>query len=262
MKESLVSKIQQLSSVEYETLQELDGPSGTLRVRQAGNYRWLQMDDASVQSLVDVNAPHRVLSPSIVLMLMGLAFTSGRERLLNLGLGGGAIERGLCAFAPSLSVSSVEVDPRVVAVSKEHFFLPTEQTIHEQDAEQFIANESGYYDLVLCDLFKDDQLPACTSRGSFFADIERCLSPGGVFVINLLHTDQAALVSTLHAVRAYLPVTWLVEIKGHQNVIAYFTREQASSTELKAACGDILQTLEAEPLTFEWELVSLPVRKP
>ena len=263
MTESLIGTIQRLTPDDCVTLQELDGPNGKLRVRQHGQYRWLQMADASIQSLVDVRAPSRVLSPSVVLMLMGLAFTQGRSRLLNLGLGGGAIERYLRIDFPDLVVESVEVDSLVVAAAREHFMLPDSQIVHEQDAERFIANASGHYDLVLCDLFFADQLAPCVERSSFFADIKRCLSPGGVCVMNLLYTDQNALVNALKAARTHLPATWLIEIQGHQNVIAYFMHERTEDdAELQLACKQIVQTLDAEPLSFDWELTSLPERQP
>lgn len=194
-------------------------------------------------------------------MLMGLAFTQVRTRLLNLGLGGGAVERCLRKGFPDLAVESVEVDSLVVAAAREHFMLPDNQIVHEMDAEQFIQNASGHYDLVLCDLFYADQSAACVARSGFFSDIKRCLSPGGVCVMNLLHTDQNALVNTLKAARTHLPATWLVEIKGHENVIAYLMHERAEDdTELQLACKQILQTLDVEPLTFDWKLATLPER--
>jgi len=259
MTETIIGKIRGLSPDDCVTLQELDGPYGKLRVSQYGQYRWLQMADKSIQSLVDVRVPSRALSPSIILMLMGLAFTQGRTRLLNLGLGGGAIERCLRKGFPDLVVESVEVDSMVVEAAKEYFMLPADQVVHEQDAEQYIASTSGHFDLVLCDLFCADQPAACVERSGFFADIKRCLSPGGVCVMNLLHTDQNALVNTLKVARAHLPATWLVEIKGHQNVIAYFMHERAEDdAELQLACKQFLQALDAEPLTFDWELETLP----
>ena len=196
-------------------------------------------------------------------MLMGLAFTPGRTRLLNLGLGGGTIERCLWKFFPDLAVESVEVNALVVAAAREYFMLPDNQIIHEADAEQFIANASDVYDLVLCDLFYANQLAPCLERSDFFANIKRCLYPGGVCVMNLLHTDQSALVNVLKAARTHLPATWLVEIKGHQNVIAYLMRERIEGdAELQLACTQFVQGLDAEPLTFEWELASLPDRQP
>lgn len=263
MTESLIGNIQRLSPEDCVTLQELDGPNGKLRVNQHGQYRWLQIGDESIQSLVDVRAPSRVLSPSSALMLMGLAFAQGRRRLLNLGLGGGAIERCLRKNFPDLAVESVEVDSLVVAAAREYLTLPENQIIHVQDAEQFVARASGHYDLVLCDLFCADRLATCVERSDFFANIKRCLSPGGVCVINLLHTDQNTLVNALKAARMHLPATWIVEIKGHQNVIAYFMRERIEGdAELQLACKQIMQALDAETLTFEWELASLPDRRP
>lgn len=262
MNESLVSKIQSLSPEDCVTLQELGGPDGQLRVRQHGVYRWLQMADTSLQSLMDTSAPARVLAPSIVLMLMGLAFSKGRTRLLNLGLGGGAIERSLRSGFPDVAVDSVEVDSQVVALAREYFMLPEDQIVHEQDAELFIASATGHYDLVLGDLYCADQLAGCIERDKFFADIKRCLSPGGVCVMNLLHTDQNALVNTLRVARTHLPATWLVEVKGHQNVIAYFMQERTEDdAEMQLACKKLVQSLNAEPLTFDWELVSLPDRR-
>lgn len=259
MIDSIISTIQALPPNDCETLQEMDGPRGQLRVRQHGQYRWLQMSDTSIQSLMDTSAPARLVSPSSILMLMGLAFAQGRSRVLNLGLGGGAIERCLRSAFVDVDVDSVELDERVVAMARDHFFLPRDQTVHVQDAQRFMRRASGHYDAVLCDLFCADQPAACLGDHGFFADIARCLSPGGVCVVNLLHTDQHGLVSVLKAARTQLPATWLVEIKDHQNVIAYFMRERFhTDQELRRAGKRLVRTLDAVDVPFDWEVVSLP----
>ena len=63
----------------------------------------------------------------------------------------------------------------------------------------------------------------------------------------------------LKAAREDFSATWLVEVQGHQNVIAYFMRARAEqSAELQSACAEFLSELNAEALPFKWDLVRLP----
>lgn len=262
MTESLVTKIHSLPPAACTVLHELCGEGGTLRVTQHEQYRWLQIDDANLQSMVDVNEPARLLSPTTIFMLMGLAFIRSQTRLLNLGLGGGAVERSVSASYPGVAVESVELDARVIDAAKRYFFLPDDQVVHEQAAEVFMSNYTQRADLVLADLFYKDQSAACVSSSRFFRDIKRSLSAGGACVMNLLYSNQRELVMTLKAARTYLPLTWLLEIKGHQNVIAYFMDEQVmSDTALHRNCVDVLRQLGVDENQFDWNLVALPRRE-
>lgn len=259
--DSLVGWLQGLPPAAPTILHAADGQLGTVQVLQYEAYRWLQMEDASIQSLLDTRVPARLISPSNSLMLMALAFTKGRSRVLNLGLGGGAIERRLLLDYPTMVIDSVELDPRIVALARQHFFLPANHPVMVQDAEQFIANAAGPYDLVFCDLFSAQQHAVCLERDGFFAGIRRCLGPDGVCVLNLRHTDQGAVVAILKAARKQFSAVWLVELVGYQNVVVYCmprAMSASSSQALVPACSEFLDTLDAEPLGFEWQLVALP----
>ncbi|MFW8217338.1 spermidine synthase, partial [Klebsiella pneumoniae] len=71
-------------------------------------------------------------------MLMSAAFTSSNTALV-LGLGGGSLVRSLYALDSQLTLDVVELRPRVLAIAREYFSLPTSDKI------TYYINDAGDY---------------------------------------------------------------------------------------------------------------------
>ncbi|MBM3977858.1 MAG: methyltransferase domain-containing protein [Planctomycetes bacterium] len=115
------------------------------------------------------------------------------ERVLLLGLGGGSSldllrERGV--HAP---IDAVELDPEVVRLARAHFGLERLQPleIHVADALDWIERPGERYDLVLVDLFIEDEIPPAARAEPFLRGLGARLAPGGLLVFNQLgHTPR------------------------------------------------------------------------
>lgn len=110
------------------------------------------------------------------------------ERVLLLGLGGGSAlellrERGVRAH-----VDAVELDPVVVRLAREHFGIDAlaPLSIHVADALAWVAQPGPRYDLVLVDLFVEDEMPAGSRDEPFLRALAARLVPGGVLLVNQL----------------------------------------------------------------------------
>lgn len=117
----------------------------------------------------------------------------GKETLL-LGLGLGSIPQLTEElFDQVLHYTAVEYD-EVVAELAEHYLLyrlksPVETVI--ADAEAFVAQDYRKYDLILIDLFVDDEVPEQFNNPEFLRKLNLMLTPGGCLITNrLTFTDK------------------------------------------------------------------------
>jgi len=102
---------------------------------------------------------------------------------LTLGLGAGVVPKHLADRG--LKVTAVEIDPASFAVAKRFFGLDDGkvQSI-EADARTHLRRCADKYDIVVVDLFHGDGTPDYLVTRDFFADLRRCLTPGGIAVFN------------------------------------------------------------------------------
>jgi spermidine synthase len=84
-----------------------------------------------------------------------------------------------------MRVTAVEIDPASFAVAKRFFGLDERKVEGiEADARTYLRRCAGRHDVVVVDLFHGDGTPDYLVTRDFFADLRRCLTPGGVAVFN------------------------------------------------------------------------------
>jgi spermidine synthase len=83
----------------------------------------------------------------------------------------------------------VEIDPKVIEVSKKYFFLheSNRYRIFEEDGRIFIKNRKGQepYDWIILDAFKSGSIPYHLKTYEFYREIRTILNPNGVVGSNL-----------------------------------------------------------------------------
>ncbi|MCK9375729.1 MAG: fused MFS/spermidine synthase [Syntrophobacterales bacterium] len=105
------------------------------------------------------------------------------QNSLVLGLAAGMIPRYL--KSKGLKVTAVEINPNSLQAATEFFkFDPREVDIHIEDARTFVRRHRGTYDLLITDLFHGDCTPDYLLTVEFFQEVEACLRPQGVVIIN------------------------------------------------------------------------------
>ena len=106
-----------------------------------------------------------------------------------LGLGGGSISNFLHHRFPDARLDVVEVDPKVIKLCKNFFYLRETENyqLHAMDARVFVENQRGKnsYDLILLDVFKSGSVPYHLKTKEFYLLLLDILTPEGVVASNL-----------------------------------------------------------------------------
>lgn len=107
--------------------------------------------------------------------------------VLILGMGTGTFAKQCKYFFPNSNIEGVEIDEKIVRLSKEHFELKdSEAKVFINDGRTFLSgSEAGMYDIVMVDAYHDITIPFHMSTVEFFSEIKQHLNPGGVVLINI-----------------------------------------------------------------------------
>lgn len=175
------------------------GGSGTRLKVVAWRGKYL-MDTARVN--YSFGSLHAVMQGSIEAMVARGVRT---DRVLMLGYGGGsAAEIIHQQYGRDAEIVGVEIDAAVLSLAKQYFYTQGVRLLQEDaiDYVQKAAKQSWKYDLVICDLFLDEQVAAGVTSESFveglFHIVEQC---GGVIVNTMMNAGEAkALESKLRGV--------------------------------------------------------------
>ncbi|WOJ96978.1 fused MFS/spermidine synthase [Congregibacter brevis] len=152
-------------------------------------YRSLRFGNADDrdQSRIKPGHPEQLPMPYLRSAAVGLAVPQKLERLLVIGLGGGAFPAFIRADFPGVYIDAVEIDPVVAKVAIEYFdvFADDKLQIHIADAVDFVREDRKPYDYIFLDAYDADQLPDALTTRRFFNDVKANLTADGVVVANI-----------------------------------------------------------------------------
>ena len=162
-------------------------------VIRKGDYRelWFKGNDGDyfLQSRVDIGRQKQLALVYSNMMMASLLFCPNPRRLLMVGLGGGSVTNFLSKWFPDLKIDVVEIDEKVIEISKKYFFLKESNRyrIFQEDGRVFIKNRKGQeqYDWIVLDAFKSGSIPYHLKTYEFYKEIRSVLKPNGVVGSNL-----------------------------------------------------------------------------
>jgi spermidine synthase len=109
------------------------------------------------------------------------------RQVLILGLGAGSLLHILWKhYRLDCEVTGVEACPEVLRLAREHFGLGDwpKLFVVETWAEDFVREDTEQYDLVIVDVFVDDQVPSSLSQPAFLGHLRERVAPGGLLLFN------------------------------------------------------------------------------
>jgi spermidine synthase len=122
-------------------------------------------------------------------LLLSLAFPRRPESLVAIGLGAGMIQAILSARAPEIAVTTLEIDPEVVAVARRFGVAPgAGSRILVGDGRRELLREISGTDVILVDAYFADGVPFHLLTKEFFTLARDRLSPDGVLAANFVGT--------------------------------------------------------------------------
>ncbi|MBX2884637.1 MAG: fused MFS/spermidine synthase [Granulosicoccus sp.] len=216
-----------------DVLLQIEQDQSWIRVSEARGIRWLQIGGESVQSLMAIDAPAKLLLPNHIAMLFGSLLIDEPEDVLCMGLGGGCFERFFAEYYPHCRLTSVESNTEVISVARDYFGIPLEVNVASARAEYFIETSSDRFDLIFCDIFEHENHPECLVENTFYRHSSRCLKPGGVLVLNILQGLDNKLFRILKSLRMSFASVYLCTIDNRGNVIVVASNgKDVPSTEI------------------------------
>ncbi len=104
--------------------------------------------------------------------------------VLILGMGTGTYARQSLNYYPNLNITGVEIDEKIIDLSREYFDLPENAEVTAYDGRAYLAADEGKYDVIMVDAYQDISVPFQMSSVEFFTLVRDHLKDGGVMVIN------------------------------------------------------------------------------
>lgn len=146
--------------------------------------------------------------------------------VLVLGMGTGTFAKECKYFFPNSRIDGVEIDEKIVKLSKEYFELKdSEATVFVNDGRTFLASpDASQYDLVMVDAYHDITIPFHMSTTEFFSEIKNHLKPNGVIMINInmRSENSTEIVDYLtQTLRNNMEKVYKVNVPGTTNTIVF-----------------------------------------
>jgi spermidine synthase len=166
--------------------EKFDGTQGEPYVVESKKFKALYFDSESTQSLMDVQAPIRLVVSYTETMMGFLLFQSNPKSIAMIGLGGGSLAKYCHHHLPGASILVLENNPKVIAL-KSKFHVP-ENSVHfkvlEADGAAYLRNTEEQFDVLLVDGYTKLGQAAQLCSEDFYASCLACLKPNGILVIN------------------------------------------------------------------------------
>ena len=151
--------------------------------------------------------------------LAGVPGKGGGEVLI-LGLGTGTYALQCLNYFDGMRVEGVEIDEKIVKLSKEYFELPKVVEVSVYDGRAYLA-QAGSYDVIMVDAYQDITIPFQMSTVEFFTQVKEHLKEDGVMVVNMnmrTDTDGGMNDYLCDTIASVFPEVYTVVVRGGTNM--------------------------------------------
>ncbi len=208
-----------------ELIDTLESDGEYIEVREINGIRWFHFSSPAIQSAMVIKRPEQLILPYSKTLLATFMFQQSPNKVLSLGLGGGAMERFFKHKLPQVSVRSIELSPLVIKVCRKYFNISHEEyDVICNDAEVYLAHNREIYETIYCDIFGQDGTPDCLTKTSFYQNLSKALSDDGIAAINLIMKDGAELLKILQAVYPHFDTMALLDVPEDKNIILFLSK--------------------------------------
>ena len=151
------------------------------------------------------------------------------EDVLILGLGTGTFAEQCLEYFPGCSVTGVEIDEKIVNISREYFGLPEEVNAIVGDGRAWLTASDEQWDVIMVDAYQDITIPFQMSSVEFFTEVYEHLKPGGVMVVNMsMRSESEGSMNEylMDTIKSVFPCAWTVRVSGGTNLELFATADE------------------------------------
>ncbi len=235
-------------SVEYEVKSDFSH----IRIRRQDDVRSLifvgDRGEEVVESALDLKTPHDLLVPYTRFMFASYLFRAKQEKVLIVGLGGGAMIHFLKHYAPRQRVDVVEIDPVVVKIAEKYFGIRSGGNVRiiTADGFEYLRKTEERYDVIYMDAFlrpgpetDPTGTPLRLRTARFLKGMQNKLNPDGLVVLNL-HSHSTSQ-SDEEAIRDAFPQidVFQVPLRGNRVVVASIDETKRTRADLNQKAREL-----------------------
>lgn len=182
-------------NVVYET----ESPYQYIRVVDRGPFRFLVYNlDVGAQS---IEHRHQTLTGYYFdyYSLLPILQKSDTENTLLIGSAGGVILKQFQYLHPNVSTEGVEIDEKVIEISRTYFDLPDSIPVHHQDGRIFLEQTDKTYDIIIVDAYSNQlYIPFHLSTTEFFQTTKEHLDHDGIVAMNVnAYNENSKLLNSI-----------------------------------------------------------------
>ena len=229
-------------------------------------------------SVMDKSDPYALESKYTKFFPLGILIKENATKILFIGGGGFSGPKYFLQNYPHIFVDVVEIDPKIVEVAKDYFFLEESNPrlkIYTQDAREFLSKYTGSYDVIVLDAFSKNYVPFHLMTLEFYKLLSDRLTDGGVVISNHIgSTDENQPTSDLYRAnfKTFLEVFPKVFVlltdhyKTLQNIIiasvktgqpdVYDTPDEIEIANLQEASTKIIDEINYKDYVLESNVIS------
>ena len=155
-------------------------------------------------------------------MTASLMYAKDVHSVLEIGFGGGRTSWYLHRFLPNVQVTSVELDPTVVALARKYFGIKEEPNFQvvNRDGRLFLQESKEHYDLILIDAYRGPFVPFHLLTKEFYQIVKEHLADGGMVAQNV-EPSTMLFDSAVKTINAVFPQLDFYRADGNIVTVAY-----------------------------------------
>ncbi|MEO8313799.1 MAG: fused MFS/spermidine synthase [Pseudomonadota bacterium] len=184
------------------------------------------------QSVMRRDDPVELVSPYTRKMMSFLLLNPLPEKILILGLGGGALPKFCYSRLPRTDITVVEFNADVIAL-RDEFQIPADGTrfrVIHADGAAYVQGLAAPVDVILVDAFDPHGIARTLATPQFYARAANCLSERGLLVMNFWGDPERYVDNLNAAARAFGAHLRLVSTSSGGNIVVFATRRSAPTT--------------------------------
>ena len=130
-------------------------------------------------------------------------------------------------------IHGIDIDPEVIAIGRQYFHLDKIKNlqIFLCDAQDYIKTTRVKYDLVIVDIFQDDQMPAFLFAPAFFSQLKEILNKKGVILFNTIVKTKAEVQRNKNFIEFFsdqFHIDRYPKVEGENEILILSTNENST----------------------------------
>ncbi len=205
--------------------------SNALSVSENEHYRWLAFacdnDEQVIQSIMLKRKPWKLTLPHQTALMLPLLFFKP-SNIVELGLGGGNIQRFIKNLSTEITIHSIEYNSMVIDCFNK-YFNPQSNQVHVvyEDSKQWLQHNNVTYDWFICDVYQQE-IESYNNTVSQLEHLTAHVKPHTCLSINLPDANDNEvnlLLTILQQISPHHEITYF-HIPNYLNIVIHLIPKQ------------------------------------